>query len=156
MKAVAVTGKSMWPALKTGDLVFISSAAAPRPGDLIFFMDGDSAIVHRWLGPGLCKGDHEIHNDEWPRQPDFALVTGVIPRRRLERGGRVRISALRANRIARASQALQSALSLHQMHAGNPYFCRFYRLLLIANGWLLRLFIYLNPGEQNYVMSDRS
>lgn len=155
MKVVAVSGRSMWPALKTGDLVFVDPSKKPCPGELVYFHEGDVATVHRWLGPGLCKGDHEIHADEPSCAQNIQTVWGVVPRRRLKNAGQVAISPQAASPLVRLMQRLQSGLSILQMRTQNRVSRRVYRLLLIANGWLMRILLYLNVGAQSHVMLER-
>jgi hypothetical protein len=55
---IRITGESMQPMLRAGDLVAIEFSPEPLArGDLILFRQGDSLLLHRLLGPARAKGD---------------------------------------------------------------------------------------------------
>ncbi len=58
--AVTVTGSSMRPLLRDGDVLLLERAGTPRFGELVAVLTGSRLIVHRFLGgrgPWLLKAD---------------------------------------------------------------------------------------------------
>lgn len=60
-------GDSMWPTLRTGDVVRLEPAAQVRRGDIVAFQRGADAILHRVVahaGAGVvCRGDNRPADD---------------------------------------------------------------------------------------------
>lgn len=89
---ITVTGVSMEPTLRAGDLVVMTRAEVYRPGDVVAYRvpDGDPAagrhVIHRVIGGGaeegyLLQGDNTPAPDRW--RPTDADIVGrqlaVVP-----------------------------------------------------------------------------
>jgi hypothetical protein len=79
---ITVSGASMEPALRSGDVILVrrSPAADLTPGDLVTFLADSGPVTHRivLLGPGdliTTKGDHSRHLDAPIRA---AQIVGLV------------------------------------------------------------------------------
>lgn len=81
-----VLGRSMEPALSTGDLVIARHADSYRAGDLVVFgVKEDFLVVHRLVrrtdGGWTTKGDNRPNQDGWvvPSDAILGIATWVLP-----------------------------------------------------------------------------
>jgi hypothetical protein len=106
------SGYSMWPTLRTGDLLEVAPIQSLRVGDVVLFRPPgeDRKIIHRVtsMGPrGIkTKGDHNRTCDPWVLCPtdilgriDFAWRAGTQVSLRPGSLGRIRRLAIRALHI---------------------------------------------------------
>jgi len=112
------TGRSMWPALRTHDLIEVAEAGerGVRRGDVAVFRVAErpGIVVHRVLRAGraglVTRGDNAREPDEWLVRPCDVVGVAVAVRRGSRRvrlvGGRAGIAgaacARRAVRLERA------------------------------------------------------
>jgi hypothetical protein len=83
-----VTGTSMAPTLRPGEMVFVEPCSSPDPGDIVAFALGGGLLVHRVVrvdaGSVTCRGDNLLAED-----PPVALaavlgkVVQVVGRKRV-------------------------------------------------------------------------
>lgn len=82
LEPIAVTGGSMSPALRHGDLALVRRHAVPREGDIALLrLEGHSAALHRvvWVrrdGSFVTKGDANPIEDQAPATAED--VAGVV------------------------------------------------------------------------------
>lgn len=86
---VVVSGHSMEPTLRTGDVVVVARAASYRRGDVVAYRvpagepGAGLVVIHRIVGGGardgyVMRGDNKHANDPWRPRPD-----GVVGRLRV-------------------------------------------------------------------------
>lgn len=73
-----VSGRSMEPTLKTGDLVLLQRQALYRPGDVIAFEVQGGIVIHRIAGGTaaqgyVTRGDNKAQVDPWTPRPEEIL-----------------------------------------------------------------------------------
>jgi signal peptidase I len=105
-----VTGTSMVPSLKPGEMVFVEPCSDPRPGDIVAFALHDGLLVHRvvkvagsWV---TCRGDNRLVDDPpVPREAVLGKVVQIAGRKRVPDGrrdvARVRLRLMRYRAGAR-------------------------------------------------------
>lgn len=104
---IPVRGHSMRPTLLDGSTVVVDLGATPRSGDVVLFMNGDIAILHRLLA---IRGGRALTQGDGAPRPDPAFdakwILGVarMPRRRFYALARLAAESLRA--LARRSRRL--------------------------------------------------
>lgn len=148
MKAVRVEGTSMWPVLKTGDLVLVDTdEREPRVGDIVLRTISDSPIVHRVLSGEITKGDRfsECDPGSGSRSRIGEVVIGVIPRRLALQAGWSpanlrppfdRLIGIQT-RLSHAQARAESARARRALLAG-----------LMVNGWMIRsLYYFMKRGK---------
>jgi signal peptidase I len=148
MKPFRVVGTSMWPVLKDGDLVLTQNKKELERGDLVVRLVGDSPTVHRFLAPGVTKGDWSAFPDE---PGDFVssgdAVIGIVPR------------GLATRKIAPARPRprflLRWQARLSEIPSQNMITRKVFRLGLVCNGLLLRGLYYQPQQESLNVVSEQ-
>jgi signal peptidase I len=84
---VIVSGQSMLPTLKTGDLVVTHRRSSYKPGDMVAFRVRGGLVIHRIVGGNgtdgyLVQGDNNHTVDPW--KPTDAAIAGsaglLVPR----------------------------------------------------------------------------
>jgi signal peptidase len=110
---VIVSGKSMLPTLKAGDLVLTHRQSGYAPGDLVAYRVAGALVIHRVVGGNsvdgyLMQGDNNPAVDPW--RPTDADIVGasrlVVP------SGGVPLEALRHDPLLLACLAGGTALFL--------------------------------------------
>ena len=75
-----VTGTSMIPTLRPGEIVFVEPCSSPEPGDIVAFALGEGLLVHRVVrseaGSVTCRGDNRLADD--PPVPLGAILGKVV------------------------------------------------------------------------------
>jgi signal peptidase I len=87
IEPVRVAGGSMYPALRSGDVVFVRRGAAPRPGEVVLIdLRGHGPVLHRAVereasGLWRTKGDaNPIEDAEPASETDIrGRVVAVLP-----------------------------------------------------------------------------
>lgn len=152
MRAFRVTGTSMWPALKTGDVVITDESGKLEAGRLILRTIEGVEIVHRLLSREMSKGDRFLEPDPQIESSDrIEVIVRVIPRRLADRNGNSGWSDLGWRRLSK----IQAALSLFQVGLGFRAAKYLVLLILITNGWVLRSLLYATSLGEIYVVRKR-
>ncbi len=145
MKAFFLAGTSMWPALKAGDIALCEEGgAAPRPGDLVVREIAGVAYAHRYLGPGLTKGDRLRFADPEPGSEEtFRKVVAV----RLRRGGKLfRVDA--PGSLTPFLSSLQMKIAIVQLRADSRLARAALAPSMLACGLMLRSWFYVSGRSE--------
>ena len=75
LKLLSLNGTSMWPRLKTGDLLLWKESSRLSEGDIAILQSKhiDHLVVHRFIAPAITKGDREKWSDQ-KVHPDIKIV----------------------------------------------------------------------------------
>lgn len=153
MKPFRVSGTSMWPVLKTGDLVFTQSKARLEPGDLVVRTIEGTPTVHRYLGAGITKGDcAPKFDDSSGFSENGAVVIGIVPRKLHLRGGELRIAP--ANSSLNVLTRFQTTLSRLQAQSASRLARISCRVGLLGNGLVIRGLYYSRKQESLNVVHE--
>ncbi len=152
MKALKVHGSSMWPFLKSGDMVLIERCHQPKPGDLIVHESFGVATVHRYLADGLVKGDRLSRHD-FISKSEFYLdwvVVEIVLRAFSEHRGRMRSASLNSAGLTQVITRWQTSLALLQLQTTHRWARSLCSAVLILNGFALRQLCYFRSlGRSN-------
>lgn len=160
MKALTLSGTSMWPALKTGDLVIVDQRENLSVGDIVVREIDGVTIAHRYLGRELTKGDrYSVADPRWIDRADSAwTVIRVVPRRIARNHVAFQKSmALEPRTFTRVLSLLgrvQTWLSRLQAKFAVKPAKRALLLPLLANGLMIRCLYYLKSLGAFHVMPN--
>lgn len=148
MKMVRVTGTSMWPVLKDGDLALIANHRSIGKGDLVVRSIDGQDILHRWLSEGVTKGDRYRIADPRLHEENLGRVVCVVPRRISERSGKLR-GARVDGAVLRFLNRVQSAISRRQSESNSWLVQRTLLAALLLNGSLIRTAYYVSSSRRS-------
>ena len=149
----------MWPVLKSGDFVLVDElpeSQMPTPGDLVLRSIGGDPIVHRYLKPGMSKGDRTFAPDpSWGANEHAHVVVGLLPRRYARHRSQLGKVVSLASEPVGGLRRIQVALSKQHARARTRFGRKLSAALLIGNGHLIRTCYYLFArGKRNAVSRD--
>lgn len=115
---IIVSGRSMEPTLRSGDLAILRKRPAYGVGDIVAYPVHGGVVIHRIVGGNatdgfITQGDNRKEPDSWRPKPDQVLGKQWL---RIPGGGRV----LRSCRQPRSFALLVGGLTTFALLSGGP------------------------------------